>query len=116
MGKVLQNACGGRVGESVTRSVWVKSEGEYSSIIFECLKEMVSGRMMMIWFGRLRESAEGLMAADGDDDRRQALEAATGSSLVGIWRYPAASRAGPRLRLADERKGQQLQKGVQRSG
>ena len=71
--------------------------------------------MMMIWFGRLRESAEGLMVADGDDDRLQALEAATGSSLVGLWRCPAASRA-PRLRLADERKGQQLQKGVQSSG
>ena len=71
---------------------------------------------MMIGFGRLRESAEGLMAADGDDDRLQALEAATGSSLVGLWRCPAASRAGPRLRLADERKGQQPQKEAQSSG
>ena len=36
-------------------------------------------------------------------------EAATGSSAVGLWRCPAASRAGRRLCLADERKGQQLQ-------
>ena len=43
--------------------------------------------------------------------RRIPCEAATGSSPVGLWRCPAASRAGRRLRLADERKGQQLQQG-----
>ena len=37
--------------------------------------------------------------------------AATGSSAVGLWTCPAASRAGRPLRLANARKGQQLQQG-----
>ena len=56
------------------------------------------------------------MVADGDDDELEACEAATGSSAVGLWRCPTAARAGRRLRLADERKGQQLQQGAQSSG
>ena len=49
MGKVLQKVCGGTVRESVTNIVWGKSEGEYSSIMFQCLKEMVSWRMVVMW-------------------------------------------------------------------
>jgi hypothetical protein len=56
------------------------------------------------------------MVADGDDDELEACEAATGSSAVGLWRCPTAAHAGRRLRLADERKGQQLQQGAQSSG